>query len=205
MKTVILANGDFPKSPRAIQVLKTADFLIACDGAANNLLERNIVPQLVIGDLDSINAAASEKFKAVTVHVSRQDNTDLMKALEWCIQNGKKEVSILAAAGGREDHTLGNIFAITSYATELHLKLYTDTGYFVALPQFAELETHKGQQVSLFPQPLDMKITTQGLKYPLNNQALNSLYAGTLNEAEGKRIHLDFDKGVLLVYRTYEK
>lgn len=203
MKTVIVANGTFPVQPITLAVLDEADFIIACDGAADKLLLRGITPQLIIGDLDSLDKETRKKYENIILHVSRQDNTDLMKAIEWCIAKNYGEISILGAVGGREDHTLGNIFTITTYATKIQLKLYTDTGFFIPLVKSERLETYKGQQVSLFPQPQQMKITTKGLKYPLGNEALPYLHSGTLNEAEGDEIVLSFDQGVLLVYRTY--
>lgn len=203
MKTVILADGAFPSHPKALGVLRQADFLIACDGAANELIKRNIVPQLIIGDLDSIDKVVLEEYKDITLHLRRQDNTDLMKAIEWCIAEGRKEVSVLGATGGREDHTIGNIFAITTYASELRLTLFTNTGYFIALTAPEEIQTHIGQQLSLFPQPQEMRITTKGLKYPLKNEALSYMHSGTLNQAESENIYLSFDQGILLVYLTY--
>ncbi len=203
MKTVILANGSFPTHSIALDILKNASFVIACDGATDKMLSQSIEPQLIIGDLDSVKSATLAQYEKIAVHVERQDNTDLMKALDWCLAEGISEVAILGATGGREDHTIGNLFAITSYATQLDIVLYTDTGFFVPLAKSQELQTHKGQQVSLFPQPLSMKITTQGLKFPLKNQALETLHGGTLNEAEGDQIYLEFTEGVLLVYRTY--
>lgn len=203
MKTVILADGVFPSHPRAYRIIKKAEFLIACDGAANELRSKGIKPQLIIGDLDSLSEETLQEYKEITLRVSRQDNTDLMKAIEWCISEGRKKVSILGATGGREDHTIGNIFVIMSYAQKLRLKLYTDTGYFVALTKSKKLKTHKGQQVSLFAESAEMRITTKGLKYALENQPLWHIHSGTLNEAEGDSIQLSFEKGHLLVYRTY--
>ncbi len=203
MKTVILANGSYPSHPTALAILEEANFLIACDGATDTLLQNGIVPQLIIGDLDSISKENLAKYAAIAVCLKRQDNTDLMKALDWCLAEGISEVAVLGATGGREDHTMGNLFAITSYVTKLQIKLYTDTGVFVALEKPQELETHSGQQVSLFPQPLSMQITTKGLKFPLHEEALATMHSGTLNEAEGERIYLDFTEGILLVYRTY--
>lgn len=203
MKTVIFADGTFPTHPQALAVLENADYILACDGAADKLLERGIVPELIIGDLDSITTKTLAEYASRTLHVSRQDNTDLMKAIEWCMEEKREPVSILGATGGREDHTIGNLFAISSYASRLQLQIYTDTGYFVALAKSGKIQTYPGQQVSLFPQPLQMKITTEGLKYPLKNQALPYLHSGTLNEAEGEEVLLSFDCGVLLVYRIY--
>ncbi len=203
MKIVILANGSFPTHSIPLGILKEATFIVSCDGATDKLLQQGFEPQLIIGDLDSVDKQTLAKYKDIAIRVKRQDNTDLMKALDWCLAEGISEVSILGATGDREDHTLGNLFAITFYADKLKIQLYTDTGTFVALPKSQELKTHKGQQVSLFPQPLEMKITTRGLKFPLKNEALPTLHSGTLNEAEGNSIRLEFTTGVLLVYRTY--
>ncbi|MBS9767290.1 MAG: thiamine diphosphokinase [Flavobacteriaceae bacterium] len=203
MKTVILANGTFPIRAEVLEKLENSDFIIACDGASDKLLNYGKEPNLIIGDLDSADATTLMKYKNIVQKVSRQDNTDLMKAMDWCVENKHTEVAILGATGGREDHTLGNLFAITTYASKLNLELFTDTGSFVVLDNSGSLQTYVGQQVSLFPQPQNMKITTKGLKYTLDNQALPYLYSGTLNEAETDSIYLEFYGGILLIYREY--
>ncbi len=202
-KIVILADGAFPSHHKALEKLENADFIIACDGASDKLLNYGKTPNLIIGDLDSVSKATFLKYKDITLKVARQDNTDLMKAMDWCVEKGVEEVVILGATGGREDHTIGNLFAIMTYASKLRLQLYTDTGHFVILDKTATLKTYAGQQVSLFPQPQKMRITTEGLKFPLNNEALPHLHSGTLNEAEGENIKLIFEEGGLLVYRVY--
>lgn len=203
MKTVILANGTFPCNPKALEKLENADFIIACDGASDKLLNYGKMPDLIIGDLDSATAETLKKYEKIVQKVVRQDNTDLMKAMDWCIENGREKITVLGATGGREDHTLGNLFAMTTYAKKLKIKLYTDEGVFVPLAKSKKLKTQAGQQVSLFPQPQKMKITTEGLKFSLKNEALPYLHSGTLNEAVGEVIKLRFKKGVLLVFRTY--
>ncbi len=203
MRTVILANGDFPTRAEVLEKIENADFLIACDGASDKLLNYGKEPNLIIGDLDSATEMTLIRYKNIVQKVVRQDNNDLMKAMDWCVENKHTEVAILGATGGREDHTLGNLFAIMTYASKLELELFTDTGSFVVLDKSGILQTYVGQQVSLFPQPQNMKITTKGLKYALDNQALPYLYSGTLNEAENDSIQLEFDGGVLLIYREY--
>ncbi|PVX50977.1 thiamine diphosphokinase [Balneicella halophila] len=203
MKTVIVANGVFPIHPKPLAILAEADYIIACDGAADKLLKKGIEPQLIIGDLDSLDSVTISNFSNIILKVERQDNTDLMKAIEWCIENQRDKVDILGATGGRDDHSIGNIFTLTNYATKIDLILYTNEGSFITMLQSGILTSFNGQQVSLFPQPLSMKITTRGLKYPLTNQSLPYLNSGTLNQSEGDTFYLAFDKGVLLVYRTY--
>lgn len=203
MKTVILADGTFPTHPKSLAMLENANFIIACDGAADKLLEQKIKPNLIIGDLDSVSQATIEKYSDIVLRVRRQDNTDLMKAIDWCLEHKHTDVIVLGATGGREDHSLGNLFAVASYANRISISLYTDTGYFVALAKAGKIQTFAGQQISLFPQPLSMKITTEGLKYPITDSALPYMYSGTLNEAEAEEVFLSFNNGILLVYRTY--
>lgn len=201
-KVVIVANGTFPQAPHLLEIIDNAPFILSCDGATDKLLAYGKEPNMIIGDLDSISPELKKRYKAIVQKIDRQDNTDLMKALDWCVEQGVREVLILGASGEREDHTIGNVFTITRYAFELNIILHTDTGNFVPLAKSQTLSTRKGQQVSLFPQPVSMRITTEGLKYALNNKALGCIQGGTLNEAEGESISLRFDEGVLLVFRT---
>ena len=52
-KYSIILNGEFPKNHQIINQIKSSDFLIATDGSANSLIDRNIIPNIIIGDLDS--------------------------------------------------------------------------------------------------------------------------------------------------------
>lgn len=200
---VIVANGVFPTAPQPLKVLDEADFIICCDGATDKYIAYGKEPDFIIGDLDSIDRKTLEKYADRTLKVAQQENTDLMKALEWCIEKGVKKVSIVGATGGREDHIISNIFALVPYAKLIDATMYTDSGFFIAITKNKELETYAGQQVSLFPHPLQLKIKTNGLSYPLANESLKDIRSGTLNEALGEKIHLEISEGVLLVFRIY--
>lgn len=56
MYCVIVANGEFCTHEIPLKTLKNADFIIACDGAANSLIKYNTEPNVIIGDLDSLNS-----------------------------------------------------------------------------------------------------------------------------------------------------
>lgn len=200
---VIIANGDFPIAPQPLQVLQDADFVICCDGAAKKYINYGKEPDFIIGDLDSIDQDTLTKYKDRTLKIAQQDNTDLMKALEWCIEKKIKKVSIVGATGGREDHIISNVFALIPYANHIAATMYTNSGFFVTLTKSQELKTYAGQQISLFPQPIEMKIKTEGLVYSISNKSLKDIRSGTLNEAVGTSIHLEISEGVLLVYRIY--
>ena len=60
--SVILANGDYPTHPIPVQKIKEAGYIICCDGAVNNLVENNIKPNIIIGDLDSLDPSLTNKY-----------------------------------------------------------------------------------------------------------------------------------------------
>ena len=60
-----------------------------------------------------------------------------------------------------------------------------------------------GQQVSLFSVDQSIKITTAGLKYPLQNEALPTLYAGTLNAMVDDQFSVNISHGKILAYCAF--
>ena len=191
MQTIILANGAFPKSEKLIQLLRNAGQIICCDGAVNKLLEINVEPSLIIGDLDSVKASVKDKYDDRILQIDNQNNNDLTKAVNWCIGQGINKLTILGATGEREDHSIGNIALLTDYARDADVRMLTDYGVFIpVLKQEFEFETFPGQQVSLFSLNPKTRFFSEGLKYPLTGLQLSSWWMGTLNEAVGTGVHL---------------
>lgn len=203
MKTVILANGTFPSHPVPLARLHEADMIICCDGAAEKLLAHGLEPAVIIGDLDSVPPAVKMKYKSILVQDSDQETNDLTKAVNWCITAGIREVAILGATGIREDHTLGNISLLADYSSRIDAVMLTDTGFFRVYDHSVTMTSHPGQQVSLFSIDPALKVTSSGLKYPLNNLSLCSWWRGTLNEAEGLFFSLQFENGQVIVFTEY--
>ena len=52
---VIVANGEFPTHPFPLDKLDKAVSILACDGAADTLINYDIVPDIIIGDIDSLS------------------------------------------------------------------------------------------------------------------------------------------------------
>ena len=54
-KTVIVGNGDFPTATLPLSAIDNAKMIVACDGAADTLINHGVTPDLVIGDGDSLS------------------------------------------------------------------------------------------------------------------------------------------------------
>ncbi len=202
-KAVILANGEFPKSKIPLQILENNNFLICCDGAINNLLKINVKPNLIIGDLDSINEELKVKFVDILIKIPDQNTNDLTKAINWCVANSITEVTIIGATGKREDHTIANISLLVKYIKLLKVKIVTDYGVFTPISKTTKFISEKGQQVSIFSLDCNSKISSENLKYPLQNLQLESWWMGTLNESVDNNFTIICDdESRVIVYQT---
>lgn len=202
-KTIVLANGNFPKHKIPLAFLHNAEQIVCCDGAAQNLLNIGIKPDFIIGDLDSVSEEIKKKFADILLYRAEQETNDLTKAVEFCIENKRTEITILGATGKREDHTLGNLALLTDYAEKANVQMLTDDGVFTPLLETGTLESYRGEQVSIFSLRSETLFTFHNLLYPVKNRKLTSWWQGTLNEAETDNFTIGFDKGKVLVFREY--
>ena len=202
-KTVILANGQFPAHATPVAALHAAARIVCCDGAADKLAAAGLSPDWVVGDLDSLSAAARERHAGRLVCVREQETNDLSKAFRFCLSQGWRDLLIVGATGLREDHTLGNLSLLADFAREAAVLLLTDTGWFTPLLASASLTSCAGQPVSIFSFDPQAAVSAEGLKYALEGVRLTRWWQATLNEARGPAFKLAFTGGPLLVYQAY--
>ena len=186
-KTVILANGAFPKKGgEPWRLLESARRVIACDGAANSFIRRfRRVPDFIIGDLDSLPSALQLQLQTPTlIPIPDQSTNDLSKAIAYCRKRGWSDLVIVGATGRREDHELGNIFR----AMEAGVAVVTDYGRFVSIAKTLRIRVRKGTAISVFATDKRTKMSSNGLEWPLNAVNFTNLYCATLNRASSVEV-----------------
>lgn len=201
--TVILADGAFPQHPVPLDILKSADRIICCDGATQKLLDWGRNPDIIVGDLDSLSDELKERFADIIFPSPDQETNDLTKAVDWCIANNINDVTIIGATGMREDHTLGNISLLAEYVERINVKMMTDYGIFTSILKSGEFKGSIGQQISIFAITPATKITTTGLKYNVYNRQFTNWWQGTLNEVVTEDFSINFDYGKLILFSVY--
>ncbi|BAO97305.1 thiamine diphosphokinase [Helicobacter pylori] len=203
MQAVILANGEFPKSKKCLDILQNAPFLIACDGAVQSLHALQFKPSVVIGDLDSIDSHLKALYNPICV--SEQNSNDLSKAFFYALNKGFDDFIFLGLNGKREDHALANTFLLLEYFKFCQkIQSISDYGLFRVLETPFILPSFKGEQISLFSLNLKAQFTSKNLKYPLKNLRLKTLFSGSLNEATDSFFILSSTpKSVVLVYQKF--
>ena len=202
--TVIIANGNFPRHQVPLSFLREASRIICCDGATETLLKHGFNPDHIVGDLDSLSQELQQRYNHCLYRDPDQETNDLTKAVKFCTENQWHEITILAATGKREDHSLGNISLLADYAGYANVQMITDSGVFMPLLKSARFESFAGQQVSIFSLTPDTVFTFQGLKYPLTGKTLSSWWQGTLNEAVGNEFFIEMDGGKALIFREHD-
>lgn len=200
-QAVIVADGEFPRTAAAVELLRTVPAVVCCDGAAGKLLAHGVRPDAIVGDGDSLTQKIRELYASIIHQEKEQETNDLSKAFRYCLAQGWRDMLILGATGRREDHTLGNVSLLMDYMEHARVQMLTDYGLFTPVCGDAEFEAFPGQQVSVF----NMGCTSlrgEGLLYPLS--VFSSWWQGTLNEASGARFTV-FTDGKILVYRTLRR
>jgi thiamine pyrophosphokinase len=203
-RAIILANGEFPKNEFVLNKLRACTAIICCDGAVQKLLNFGIMPDIIIGDLDSISDNLKRQFADILVHNPDQETNDLTKAVQFCVKNGIDTVEILGATGLREDHTLGNISLLANYAEMLtSVKIFTDHGVFTAISETTTFESHPNQSVSIFCLTPDTLITTDNLAYAVKNRQFRSWWEGTLNRSQSYQFTIEMNSGKVIIFQVY--
>ena len=208
---VILAAGAFPTHEVPLKALREADFVVCCDSAyeaiKNEKLEiRNYV---VVGDGDSMSVNDKIALGDRYIHVAEQDYNDLHKAMQWATSKftiHNSQFTILAACGKREDHTLGNISYLVTFAEEYpsaDIGMLTDYGRFTAMTGNRTFASFPHQQVSIFTMDPDLPIYSEGLTWPLDGFHARRWWQASLNESLGAEFTLR-SEGHLVVFHTFE-
>ena len=208
---VILAAGDFPTHHVPLQALREADFVVCCDSAYGTVKDGRlgIGDYVVVGDGDSLSEADKAALGNRWIEVGEQDYNDLHKAMEYATSKFSilnSQFSIVGATGRREDHTIGNISYLITFADEhpgADIEMLTDYGRFVATTGRRTFASFPRQQVSIFTMTPDIPINAIGLKWPLDGFHARLWWQATLNEALGDNFTLD-SEGRIIVFQTYD-
>jgi thiamine pyrophosphokinase len=195
----LVLNGKFPSSEILVKKILSSDFIIAVDGAANELKKFNIQPNVVIGDFDSINDKIDESTKYI--NKPDQSKTDFRKSLEWLVAQKFSKVNIFGISGKNDDHFLGNIYTFNEFSHLIKLQAFTDSSVITPLFEKREFKSHKDQKVSLFVLNDSAIINSTNLEYRLDNFELFPSDSAIRNISKGSTFTLQ-STSKLLVFQS---
>ena len=192
---VVLVGGGPVTAGDMAEARACAGAVVAADGGADRALALGVRPSAVIGDLDSLSAAARAALGCAVHGVAEQDSTDFEKCL---VRIAAPLVIAVGFAGGRLDHALAVFNALARHPARRCVVLAEREVIVLAPPRIA-LGLAAGTRVSLFPlAPVTGR--SAGLYWPIDGIGFApGGIIGTSNRAEGP-VDLAFDgPGMLLM------
>lgn len=234
--TIIVSGGDI-QSDFALYFLKKNIEkagrenirLIAADRGLEFFLDYLILPDVVIGDFDSLSEDGKnflemqnedipyggmlewklQKGEGKVVEVVRlrpeKDDSDTQSAMNYAIQNGAKEIVILGVTGNRVDHLMVNFgLLILAQKQDTEVALADRYNYMKLIPSGTILKKAEqfGKYVSFFPLGGDVTgLTLEGFKYPLDKYHLTTADSGLTvsNEISEEYAKVTYESGTLLM------
>ncbi len=178
MRFLVITNGEYGDLNWYRDKSGNFDKIICVDGGTRRARELCIVPDWVVGDMDSISKG-DRKFMeqagvCFEVYPAEKDYTDTQLALELAEKQGSKEIVVWGGTGSRLDHNLSNIFSAASFLTRGINIVFESRDLMVYLMKDRlVLPGSPGDTVSLIALGAKAEgVYLQGFKYPLNGVTL---------------------------------
>jgi len=206
MKGVIISNGNVASKEFYLNQIKDADIVICCDGGANTAYKYGIIPDLILGDFDSISNKILDYYKEKGIQMlsfpANKDKTDTQIAVELLIEKSCNEIAMLSCIGSRFDHSLANIsllYKVLTHKINGYIKDEKNTIYLIDSEMV--INAKEGQIVSLIPFTKVVKgINTSGLYYEVKNGSMTfgNPY-GVSNFMVKNTAKITIEEGLLLI------
>lgn len=202
---VIICDGKFPKTEYPRYLVRSADFIICCDGALMKFIRNSKaifgnerLPDLVIGDMDTLSASMQQKYADIIIRENEQEHNDQTKAVRWALEHldGIEQIHILGGTGGRADHTIGNISLLMEYTRmfdlgDISIEMVTDEGTIFPINDTIEFECGPGRSISIFTPDNSLRIKSEGLMYQTADVIFDNWWKATLNKTVQDKIRLE--------------
>ena len=206
-KCLIIANGKSP-TKKVVEYFYTKGFntIICADGGANSAKELGIVPDFIIGDLDSAEIKTLEFFqtKSEIIQIKRQNDTDVEKCLKFAIKKGFKEVILFGVTGDRLDHTICNLGIVIKFFNKIKIHISAEHSFLSAYNKTALIKSKINEIISLFAFNKRTFITSKGLQYHLQKSNLAfGEKESTSNVSISEMVELKINGGIVFIIRDF--
>jgi thiamine pyrophosphokinase len=204
---VIALNGELKGNKEEYKkLIGEKDVLfVAADGGALLLESIGFLPDVIIGDFDSLTEVQYQRYEKMGTKIIKypmeKDETDGELALQYCKEKDLDNIIIVGFAGGRLDQQLANIFLL-EYAFRNGMTAFIkEPGLEIGIIEKEKVFFQKiGARFSLIP--LDEKVTgvtITGCKYLLESGSLLRYKTrGISNIIKQEKAVISVEKGLLL-------
>lgn len=182
-------------------------YVIAVDGGIDYLLSNCIVPDYIIGDMDSASKEARSMLESYDHQIFNpvKDDTDMALAVKRATDVGCKRLVIFGGLGGsRISHTLSNVQLLTRCAKAgIDVRAFGDGSELIMLANGSiELEPRQEGYISILSMTdVSKDVSIKGLIYEYEGDLTNDYALGQSNEYKGTKASISVGDGVILIIR----
>ena len=205
MKIVVFLNGEYNYSMEFMKTITEKAFVLCADGGANASFRYEVMPNKIIGDLDSIEPEILSSYKLLNIDIQKypveKDFSDfelILNMIKEDIMFKDSEVIILGSSGGRIDYVINNLMLLEGTK---NVRMITESEEIYYRDKPFTIENREGARVSFIS--LDETITNmtlKGFKYNIGNKLIRRNTSQLVsNEVISKKAEILFDKGKMLV------
>lgn len=206
----VLVLGGRRPDPQWLRAVAEGREIWCADAGADACLEAGVVPDRLIGDLDSISEGAWAWAEAKEVPLERypaeKDETDFQLALKAPFEGA---LLVTGCWGGRFDHAFSNVFSASSAAGPRVLCLADEREVLFPLTGPApegllllDLPVPP-LALSLLPLTAAARVSAQGVKWPLEDAPLTQSHPYAISNVPGRKVRIEVVKGTIGVYAVY--
>ena len=210
MKILIVLAGSPPSKTLLKTEMSAADLVIAVDGGFNVFGKYKLTPDLLLGDLDSVDMGKTGSLEVH--HLLDQDQTDLQKTIYYVLQTyAVKSFRILGAGGLRTDHLLHNLHICASIESSISVTFNNEIGVNAILetiqritPQCEfDLRVNKGTTLSILPIASFKGLNSFGLHWEIVDQDRSESFISQSNRSivDDPRFRIDSGCAYIAVYQ----
>lgn len=209
MKKNITIIGSGNVDENYLKEFDKGHYIISVDRASVDLIDKGIIPDISIGDFDSVSESELEiiekNVKKIIRYHPEKDETDLELAIIYSIRLLPNEVIIRGATGKRLDHELANIYLLKRYLDKhINAHIIDPNNKITLIDKKTIINKDKRYKyLSLIPYTEKAIVSISGCKYNVSRKALlKESSRGVSNEIIDSTAKIEVHEGVLIIIQS---
>ena len=195
----LVANGALQESQTLRSLIQSYPFIVALDGGLAHCSRLGILPNLILGDLDSVSGELLDAYSNIPIqrYSTEKDQSDLELALKWVESKEADKITVFGALGLRTDHTLANLQVLRRYPQKVFFESEQELVFSCA--GSLEIPCQYGQTISFFSigEPA-LGVNSKGLKWELRDAEIGPAFFSFSNICLADAILLSIKQGDLI-------
>ncbi len=188
---------------KEIEYIRSCSYVICADSGCNILYDNNILPNICIGDMDSVEKNVLDFFISNNVQIEKFPRDKDFLDSELCIQKiQKKGMGLFGLQGSRPDQSFASYIYLYKYKDMIPV-IFSNNYIIFLLQRELTITNYSTQKIFSIFAPFGNVIIaeTKGLQYPLMQTKITQFDAFAVsNESVEREIYIKVEKGYPIIF-----